>query len=349
MFVKKPITNALKESEVNFLQKHASLIRKVFNAYCKQQKIYLLPATQKLLFQKLLQNVWNEWGTKAAFLSKHTPKAAFLAQITHLQSQLLIQSNNAADVLLLQSKPFEVVVKYEAMIVFVVNKKLKHTDDWTEEDRVEVVANIREKLLSKLVGGRILKQFKGDSLFSTYLYRVIYHCMVDEIRKRKYNVETSPIEVFQPDYFVISDQENYKELTDEYLQMLELLIKSMFKQKRNRFEFGLQGIYQIKMKAESIQRLYANCEESLLVEILSYFGINNDRHLSYAQIYELLSRFISELELLPKPILPSALRVWFQKYLAQIKQTVFENVSFRRKSDADQYFEILVHKLYHKE
>ncbi len=348
MLAKKTITNTLEEKEIDFLQKHTSLIRKVFNAYCEQQKIYLLSSTQKLLFQELLQNVWKEWATKHKSFGKHTPKTAFLAKIAHLQCQLLIQSNNAADLLLLQSKPFEIVVKYQAMIVFVVNKKINQGNDWMESEKIDIIANIREKLLSKLMSGKISKQFKGNSLFSTYWYRVIYRCMIDEMRKKQYDINTSSIETFQADYFPISDHEDYKEFMEEYLQMLELLLRSMVNRKKRRFEFGLQAVYQIQMKAEDIQKLYAHCEENLLVEILSYFGINNYEELSYAQIYQLLSRFISELEQLSKPIPPNTFRVWFQTHVAQIKQTIFENIVFKQKSDADQYFEVLVHKLYHK-
>ena len=74
---------------------------------------------------------------------------------------------------------------------------------------------------------RSLKQFKGESRFSTWLYKVAYHTCLDRLKKLKREKPTVEINTFteahistlQNDFEQIEDQER-KELVQECLQLL---------------------------------------------------------------------------------------------------------------------------------
>ncbi len=329
-----------KQIKHSFSEKHIDFISGIFRTYCSQKKVYLTPSTQRVLFEVLLQAVWCEWSKEQT--NEVFSPVALLAEITHLQCQLVIQNNQGTDLLLLKTQPAELVVKYQAMIEFVVKKKLKQSNDCSLDNQSDIIANIREHILSKLVNGKISKQYKGNALFSTYLYRIANYCLLDELRKRKCRIETTPIEYLPAKYSLIADREPYSDVLEEYLQNFRILLGMMFERERKRFEFTLQVVYHLPMKASDIQRIYPNCSETLLVEILSVFGGDTqNRALSYADIYQFLGNFVTELEHKKKPILPSSFRGWFQKRLNQVKQTVFEGLSFDSKSETDRYFEVL--------
>ncbi len=74
---------------------------------------------------------------------------------------------------------------------------------------------------------RSLKQFKAESRFSTWLYKVAYHTCLDRLKKLKREKPTAEINTFteaqistlQNDFEQIEDQER-KELVQECLQLL---------------------------------------------------------------------------------------------------------------------------------
>ncbi|MFK7907328.1 MAG: hypothetical protein AB8B69_19480 [Chitinophagales bacterium] len=293
----------------------------------------------------LLQAVWHEWNKRQT--DDASPAIALLAEVTHLECQLLVQSNQDADMLLLQTQPTELAVKYQEMIEFVVKKKLQEPNDRKINFPMDIIANIQEHVLSKLASGKISKQYKGKALFSTYLYRVANYALIDELRKRKSRIETIPIESLSSKSSLTAPKEFYNEALEEYLENFRILLGMMFERERKRFEFTLQVIYYLPMKAKVVQSLYPNCPGILLVEILSVFGGEvKDRGLSLTEIYQSLSLFITQLEKKKKPILTESLRAWFQKRLNQVKKTLFEGLSFDSKSDMDRYFEVLVYKFY---
>ena len=90
-----------------------------------------------------------------------------------------------------------------------------------------------------------------------------------------------------------------------------------------------------------------NCNDELLVEILSCFGIHY-QDLHQTQLYKLLSTFVTNLENRSKPIQSDALRVWIQTRITQIKKTLFNHVPSKQKNTLDPYFEWLVYKLYQR-
>ena len=82
---------------------------------------------------------------------------------------------------------------------------------------------------------RSLKQFKGESRFSTWLYKVAYHTCLDRLKKLKREKPTVEINTFteahistlQNDFEQIEDQER-KELVQKCLQLLPEEERSLF-------------------------------------------------------------------------------------------------------------------------
>ncbi len=338
----------MQDSKV-FLEKQYRLIQKIFNAYCLQKKIHLAASTQKLLFKRLLQNIQADWIAKTAELEMAVPHVAVLVEMIRMHCQALLQDNHTIDRALLQTHPSQLVVKYQAMIAHIVQKQAAQSGHWSVDMKEELIAQIRENLLKKIASGKLAEQYKGKTAFHNYLYRVIYHSMIDELRKLKKNSRVTSIEGLTPkdqsQYAVAPNKMDYTDLMEQHLRWLKALIKGFPVRKQRRFEFALMVMYRICLQSKDIRNLYTDCEDDLLVEILSYFS-QNYQHLSQAELYGLLSNFVQLLENSSKTIRPDALRVWFQTRVAGIKNTLFKHLPSTKSASLDRYFELLVYKLY---
>jgi len=334
-----------------FLERHYPLIQRIFSAYCLQKKVHLPSSTQKLLFKKLLQNIQVEWAEKTAELEMAVPPVAVLVEMIRLHSRTLLQDNHAIDLTLLQTQPNELVVKYQGMIAHIVRKQAAENSRWSVDMQEELIAQIRANLLRKIAKGKLLTQFKGKAAFHNYLYRVIYHSMIDELRKLRKNKSLTPIDGLslkeQRQYAVAPNEIAYSELMQQHLRWLKALIKGFPLQKQRRFEFVLMVMYRVCLKAEDVRGLYIDCQDDLLVEVLSYFS-QNYQDFSQAELYKLLSNFVKLLENSSKNIHPDALRVWFYSKLTKIKKTLFRHLPSTKEASLDRYFELLVYKMYKK-
>ncbi len=170
-----------------FLEKHYPLIKKIFSAYCRQKKVHLNSSAQSLLFKQLIQNIYSDWATKNEELEMSVPSVAVLIEVIRLHCQTLFEDNHTVDMALLQTQPSELVVKYQAMIAHIVQKQAAQSGPWSIDTQEELISQIRENLLRKIARGKLTTQFKGEASFHNYLYRVIYHSMIDVLRKRKKN------------------------------------------------------------------------------------------------------------------------------------------------------------------
>lgn len=339
------------QNSKTFLEKQYPLIKKIFRTYCLQKKVHLNSSAQKLLFKQLLQNIYGDWAAKTAELEMAVPTVGVLVEVVRLHCRTLLQDNHAIDEALLQTQPSELVVKYQAMIAHVVQKQAAQSGHWSVDMQEELIAEIRENLLRKIAKGKLTTQFKGKSTFHTYFYRIIYHSMIDELRKLKKNKNLTSIEGLSPKdekrYAVAPNEMAYSDLIEQHLRWLKALIKGFPIQKQRRFEFALMVMYRICLNAEDVRGLYADCQDDLLVEVLSYFS-KNYQHLSQTELYQLLSNFVQLLENSSKNIRPDAFRVWFQSRLKKIKNTLFRHLPATKDAPLDRYFELLVYKLYRK-
>ncbi len=345
------VLNAPMQDSQIFLEKQYQLILKIFNAYCLQKKIHLASSTKKLLFKKLFKNIQADWTAKVVEFEMAVPSVAVLVEMIRYHCQALLQDNSTIDQALLQTSPKQLVVKYQAMIAHIVHKQTAQDDSWTVDQKEELIAQIRENLLRKIASGKLVAQYKGNTAFHNYLYRVIYHSMIDELRKLKKNNKVTSIEGLTPkdenQYAVAPSKMVYTDLIDQHLRWLKAMIKGFPIKKQRRFEFALMIMYRICLKAEDVRSLYKDCEDDLLVEILSYFS-KNYQELSQAELYKLLSNFVQLLEGSSKIVRPDALRVWFQSRVTGIKNTLFKNLPSTKSASLDRYFELLVYKLYKK-
>ncbi|MFK7903799.1 MAG: hypothetical protein AB8B69_01680 [Chitinophagales bacterium] len=313
--------------------------------------MHLPSSAKKILFKQLVQKVEVEWVKKITELEMAVPPMAVLIEMIRLHSRTLLQDNHVIDLALLETQPNELVVKYQGMIAHIVRKQVGENSDWSADMQEELIAQIRENLLRKIARSKLLSQFKGKAAFHSYFYRVIYHSMIDELRKLKKVKRITSIDGLSPQeqkqYAVAPNEVAYSELMYQHLRWLKAVIKGFPLQKQRRFEFVLMVMYRICLKAEDVRGLYADCQDDLLVEILSYFSINY-QHLSQAELYKLLSSFVKFLENSSKNIRPDALRVWFSSRLTSIKNTLFKDLPSTKDASLDRYFELLVYKMYKK-
>ncbi|MEZ4886214.1 MAG: hypothetical protein R3E32_15875 [Chitinophagales bacterium] len=351
MIHKKQSVNTTMESIDTFLQQQYPLIKKVFLQYCREQKVHLEESSKKRLFQKLLQDLRKNWSAEVEKLEMAVPQVAVLIEMTRLHCQKLLQDNNTVDLELLRIQPIELVVKYQNLIRHIVHKQAAQSNKWDKGIEEDLIANIREALVKKIASGKLATQFKENASFSTYLYRVIYHSMIDELRKLQKHTSQSLMEeveiTSQKEIARISNNEVYSELVDQHLRWLKVMIKGLPIQKQGRFEFSLKVVYRMLLKANDVRENYAHCSDALLVEILSCFGIIYS-NLPESKLYQLLGEFITALENKSKPILADAIRIWVQSRITQIKKTLFSQLTSKEKASLDAYFEWLVYKLYQK-
>ena len=132
--------------------------------------------------------------TKDAFLSSNP-------QMQHTNDQHYIEKILAGD-----TQAYTVLIdRYKDMVFSVALKMLRN-----REEAEEVAQDAFVKAYKKL------NKFKGDSKFSTWLYRVVYNTCLDRIKKLKRSISVVPME----------------EITERQLKSVDNALDLMEKQER---------------------------------------------------------------------------------------------------------------------
>lgn len=281
------------------------------------------------------------------------PIDSLIVELVRQACKKLFKNNNVADLELLHKEAGQLIVKYQPMIKHLVYKQASKGEPIDADFQADLIANIQAKLLQKATSGKLAAQYKGNALFSTYLYKVAYHTMIDEWRK--YNRNRAKALATDSDVNSIQANEmktaasnlTYTELIEQHVKRLQTLLQMQSSMRRKRFEFSLQIVYRIQLIAEDIKRLYPDSSDHLLVEILSYFG-KHYHEIPQSQLFVLAVDFLTELEQNNTPINSESFRIWFQNVLRKVKQTLFKNLPTEDKKTLDTYFEFLVYKFYGK-
>lgn len=336
---------------LSILKEYQLLIKKVFTAYCLNQNIHLSVNARKDFYKKLLFLLQKKWENISPNDKNTTPIDSLIVELVRECCQKLFKHNNVEDIELLQIAALKLVVKYQPMIKHIVYKQTAKGEPLNVDVQADLISNIQAKLLQKANSGKLAVQYKGNSLFSTYFYKVTYHTMIDEWRKlnrQKINQSSNNSNLDETKQIAVSSSNlEYKDLLESHIRRLQTLLKMLSSKRRKRFEFALQVTYRIQFVASDLQRLYADCSDDLLIEVLSSFG-KHYHDLSQAQLFILIGDFITELEGGHTVVNSESFRIWFQNILKKVKKTLFEGLPTKDKKTLDTYFEFLVYKFYGK-
>ncbi|MFK7908048.1 MAG: hypothetical protein AB8B69_23155 [Chitinophagales bacterium] len=335
----------------SLLEKHKILIQKTFKDCCLQQNVHLSEGTQKLIFQKLYLYLQKNWQNALNKYGKFISEKSIITELVRLGCKKLFKNNNAEDIELLQNAADKLVLKYYSIIKHLVYKQNKKGKPISADEQADLIANIQIQLLEKAKSGKLSAQYEGNALFSTYFYKVAYHCMIDEWRKihrHQSNISQKTSILDKGDVKATNTNQNYEFLVEQHLYRFQTLLHILPPHIQKRFEFTLKVNYRMRLVAADVLKLYAKCSNSVLSEILSYFG-KQYHQLAQAKLFVLIGGFLSILEKSPKPVNVPSFRVWFQNSLNKLKKTLFKDFSKKDKKTIDAYFEFLIYKHYKKD
>ncbi len=333
------------------MEKHKILIQKIFKDCCFQQNIHLSKGTQKLIFRKLYIYIQKNWENALDKYGAFISEESIMTELVRLGCKKLFKNNNAEDLELLQNAEDKLVLKYHSIIKHLVYKQKNKGKPITTEEQEDLIANIQAQLLEKAKNGKLSIQYKGDALFSTYFYKVAYHCMIDEWRKlnrHQSNVLQKPNILDKENVTSPNSHRDYQSLVEQHLHRFQTLLRLFPPPTKKRFEFTLKINYRMRLVTADILNLYAKCSNPLLTKILSYFG-KQYHQLAQSKLFALIGGFLAMLEKSPKPVNVPSFRVWFQNTLNRMKKTLFKDFSKEDKKVIDTYFEFLMYKFYKKD
>jgi len=244
------------------------------------------------------------------------------------------------DRMLLQKYSPQLIVKYEYLVATMVQKYVRE-GSVQERDSEQFIENVQGRLLEKLAENKLAEQFKGNSLFKTYLYRIASNAVIDEYRKYVRRPSTKEL---RPEVITQTVRPN-TEVSSDSVDLYGHVLRTLPKQARRKFEITAKVVYRMVLIVKDIKAPYPHCADDLLVEILSEFG-KDYTELAKTTLWELLNHFVAALEE-EKEGNVRTLRNHFQKVQLFVLQNMFkrkitlENIV--QKKAANEYLENLVY------
>lgn len=267
-------------------------------------------------------------------------KASLPTMIVELTNSLC---SDMEDRMLLKNFAPQLIVKYEYLVTAMVNKYVRE-GSIEEKDSEQFIENVQGRLTEKLANNKLSEQFKGNSLFKTYLYRVANNSVIDEYRKYVRRPSTNELRAEVIEHTVRPSIEVASESIDLYGHIL----KTLPKQARRKFEFSAKVVYRMILIVKDIKAPYPHCTDDLLVEILSEFG-KDYTDLAKGELWKMLNHFVAELEE-EKEGSVRTLKNHFQQIQLFVLQNIFkrkitlDNVA--QKQAVDEYLESLIYRFY---
>ncbi len=294
----------------------------------KQKKEIVATARQQVLKQlmKLAQ--------------KGKLKASLPTLIVELTNNLC---SDLEDRMLLKNYAPRLIAKYEYLIATMVQKYVRE-GSIQERDGEQFIENVQGRLLEKLANNTLATQFKGNSLFKTYLYRIASNAVIDEYRKYVRRPSTKELrpevikQIVQPSIEVSSDS----------VDLYGHILRTIPKEPRRKFELTAKIVYRMILIVKDIRIPYPHCSDDLLVEILSEFG-KEYTQMAKGTLWAMLNQFVAALEE-EKEGSVRTLKNHFQKIQLFILQNIFrrkislENIA--QKQAVDEYLENLIYRYY---
>ncbi|MEZ4887413.1 MAG: hypothetical protein R3E32_21960 [Chitinophagales bacterium] len=297
-----------------------------------------LPANQKKeIVEKAKKKVLKQLMKLA---QKDKLKAALPTLIVELTNNLC---SDIEDRWMLQNFAPQLIAKYEYLVAAMVQKYVRE-GSIEDKDSDQFIENVQGRLMEKLADNKLAEQFKGNSLFKTYFYRVAYNAVVDEYRKYVRRPSTNELRAEVIEQKVHSSVEVESDSIDLYGHILRTLPK----QARRKFEMTAKVVYRMILIVKDIKIPYPYCADDLLVEILSEFG-KDYTDLAKGTLWEMLNHFVAALEE-EKEGSVRTLKNHFQQIQLFVLQNIFRRKitieSTAQKQAADEYLENLVYRFY---
>lgn len=336
-----------KKPSLNLLStKLQALILKSVRQFAQKKHFQLSSTEENLFAKKIGDKVLPQWKTLTTKKQDANPLTIFLVLTKRNLKEIGDPINNHFDQQLLDNQSSHLVTKYQPLVAY-----LTATITSGNIDYEEVIQAVNEKFLQKIRTGKLQTQYKGNATIRTFLNRVLRNLIIDCLRtmknKTRKNVDVEINPDITPELGFDMSLLAHNPVFQEHLKSLEHTLK-LFK-KRNRFEFCLKTIYRLLLTASSIRRNYPDCSDDLLVEILSIF-VKDYTYLSQGKLYQILYRFISQLEKLNSKGSVDSLRKWFDRHREVVWQQIFDgdlqNLGKDEKRMKDWYFEMLVYHYY---
>ncbi len=311
----------------NWLKNHPTSYSIILDKELKNwaRKGCFSPSQHKSLSQLLQHKVAEKLAKKQQQVSK-----------SQLEDLARTYCNDLYDLQLLKDSNPTLVYKYQAQTIRIINEHLRRYGNTSSEHlRKQLLQEVNDQLILKLAQGR-LKNFKGQSLFKTFFYRVTVFTLKDIFRSlRRHQTEELHDEVaIRPKTPSVSP-------TIFRTQMYRLIPKHQI----SKFEFSIRVIYRLPITPNTMQKLYPNASKEALNYVATHFQ-NNYAERSKCTIWNQLLQAIILLENKQQGL--RSLQEWIKKNRIKLVEKLLQkNILLQtatQKNAFDTYFEWLVYQ-----
>jgi RNA polymerase sigma factor (sigma-70 family) len=196
---------------------------------------------------------------------------------------------NQLEIGLLHKNPGELIVKYQPIVVVIVQVFMK-SGYFRGEEKEEIVQQINEKLLSRIE--KIRQQYNGIAQLRTYFSAVIRNLCLEIIRKGRNRDVIRLVQEYDHNLSYSPDQLNSMIINQE-LERLENIL-SMFVTLRIKMQISFKAILRIPVAEKELQEYCLNGDLNEIIgnsqAILSGSG-RNDK-----EIYRSLTALFNTVE-----------------------------------------------------
>ena len=298
----------LQEKPKELLVKYRKVVLQVVHQFWQKKVISNseLSVIEEIVFQRL-----------PIRLAKYKDKAANQTYVlTLLVECTQVICSDILDLHLLNQQSPKLILKYipyiSARLDYLVN-----TNYFKAQDAEDVLQWVQQKLLERLQKGSF-QQFesKGETLFRTYLYRIVKNLFTDIYRslyqtqknRQQLELKTSLVEnksdLSANPFEVLSGEENLSQQLKRLRQLLQLYALPI----RRKFELCLKTSYYLPLRTQEIQRLQVKKEYAQILQ--TYFG-GNYEGMSTVEVWKKLNEFVNLWE--NKQNNADTLRKWFTR------------------------------------
>ena len=243
--------------------------------------------------------------------------------------------NNEQDILLLQEKPTELIIKYQSLIDVVVSRFMR-IGYFNGQEKSDIVQYINEELLNKLP--YIKKQYNGKSLLKTYFIVIISNLCNNKYYRDRREVNTVRLDYIQADKFQGDELVSGIVLENEFDRYEKILVQ--YYKSRQKLEVCLKAYFRIPLQLKEIEDFCPGLEASFYSNFLHSIKSNPD--LKGKEIYTILTEMLNRKQ--EKSYTEDAIRKWLRKKIEEI--ICLMNGNPQRANYNEETIQILIEKYY---
>ncbi len=264
-----------------------------------------------------------------------------------LQKHILQLCHDLEDIQLLKNKSILLIEKYQHYLKSLLNKYIRknYQEDINPEQYYYLIENINALLLEKLLTGKL--DFKGKSLLSVYLYRVMQNLVIDELRKYNNQSKTISINDFSfIDKLCFSKQE-FQEQVVLYPTLLDIEFQDT--KEKHQFIFLSKIIHRICLTEQKLHLYFPSISTQTIDDLLNHFG-QNYALMPKTQMWLLIENFWQKLTGTQRS--SRTLKTWFKCHRNNILRYYFKKAPLQIPDNStgelerllDEFFERIVHQ-----